>query len=362
METEKHVIWSDLNLDYKEWKKDLEAEYPECTEDERIMLMYSINADYLNDERSNLNIQLSMPILVCADLELWNGRKTGYKMIDSGNIGDCLSSECDYNEWFLDKEGDLRCTAVHHDGTNHYLYRAIKEGTPDWKIAQLQDRLYFGKATEKDIAEVTCRLGDNIAAVYGFDIPKMDEKRSFGQEPDCFQSGKALTEFLKTTFPITEVEGNKLIDYMEGHGFLLGCKDGELYRGDLCYAQEEVQWEPYSIYDAVDSACEWNYELIKEMQTEVENIENKAEYEKGKRKLASLQEDEKILDVMFDRTKYGKELEKLAEILVEELIQNISREGGIDAAVSKMSAQIKEGTDLLPGVSTELKQNMGRSR
>ena len=32
----------------------------------------------------------------------------GYKMIDSGNIKDCLYSDTDYTEWYADKYGDLR--------------------------------------------------------------------------------------------------------------------------------------------------------------------------------------------------------------------------------------------------------------
>lgn len=65
------------------------------SEDERVALMYEINGDYLNDERSNLNIQLSRPILVIGDLELWHGRRMGYKEIESGNISDCLCTEQD---------------------------------------------------------------------------------------------------------------------------------------------------------------------------------------------------------------------------------------------------------------------------
>ena len=48
--------------------------------------MYEINNRYLDDERVNLNIQLDQPILVIADLGLWNGRRTGYQEISSGNI------------------------------------------------------------------------------------------------------------------------------------------------------------------------------------------------------------------------------------------------------------------------------------
>ena len=48
--------------------------------------------------------------------------------------------------------------------------------------------------------------------------------------------------------------------------------------------------------------------------------------------------------------------------LAEELIADISREGGIDAAVRKMTDQIKAGEDLLPDVSPALKKDGGRSR
>lgn len=48
-------------------------------------------------------------------------------MLESGNIKDCLQSSCDYNEWYIDKLGDLRCTAVHHDGVNHVIYEYMEQ-------------------------------------------------------------------------------------------------------------------------------------------------------------------------------------------------------------------------------------------
>ena len=126
-----HLIWSNYNLDYDDWNADLEAEYPELSDSERMERMYEINGDYLDDERINLNIQLSRPILVIADLGLWTGRHMGYKEIPSGNIRDCLFSDTDYTTWYVDKLGDMRCDAVHHDGTNHYLYRTYKDGVSE---------------------------------------------------------------------------------------------------------------------------------------------------------------------------------------------------------------------------------------
>ena len=172
MKEGRHIIWSNYDLDYEDWRDDLEAEYPELTEDQRIALMYEINGDYLDDERTNLNIQLSQPILVIGDLGLWHGRRCGYKEIESGNIRDCLYADTDYSTWYVDKLGDLRCDAIHHDGTNHYLYRAYKDGVRESQIDLLKDKLYRGIATRADVTRITRRLGDDIARVYGFSIPR----------------------------------------------------------------------------------------------------------------------------------------------------------------------------------------------
>ena len=169
----KRVIWSDIDLDLDNWRESLEELYPDYPEDELYAIMCKSNAENLYDERANLNIQLSQPILVIDDIGRWNGRFNGYKEIPSGNIKDCLYSEMDYNEWYIDKNGDLKCDAVHHDGTNHYLYRVYKDGVSDYQKENLKEKIYEGRATRSDITRITRRLGDDIADVYGFEIPKL---------------------------------------------------------------------------------------------------------------------------------------------------------------------------------------------
>ena len=132
----KHLIWSNTDLNYEDWRADLESEYPELSEDERMERMYEINADYLDDERMNLNITLGMPILIIADL------------------------------------GDLRCDADHHDGSNHYLYRVYKDGVSETQMDNLKDKIYRGVATRTDITRITRRLGDDIGRVYGWTFPQ----------------------------------------------------------------------------------------------------------------------------------------------------------------------------------------------
>ena len=171
---ERHVIWSNVHLDLDDWRSFLTESYPELSgnEDRLYEKMHEVNMEYLNDEWQNLNIQLSQPILVIGDLGFWDGRVRGCKVVASGNIRDCLYSKMDMAEWYVDKNGDLRADAIHHDGTNHYLYRVFKRGVSDAQMARLQERICCGKATRTDITRVTQRLGDSIAAVYGFQIPK----------------------------------------------------------------------------------------------------------------------------------------------------------------------------------------------
>lgn len=183
---DRHIIWSNLRLDIDDWR-DGYKEYLEINgldgdpNDENGLYEYMVetNGEYLSDERVNLNIPHNQPIIVIADLGRWNGRFPAYKMIASGNIRDCLYSDTDYTEWYVDKYGDFRADAAHHDGTNHYLYRVFKDGVTDTQIDNLQNKIYEGKATRADITRVTKRLGDDIAKVYGFSILKqrqMNEK------------------------------------------------------------------------------------------------------------------------------------------------------------------------------------------
>ena len=111
MTEQKHIIWSS-DPDYEDWRGDLEEQYPELSEQERMELMVEQNNDYLDDERCNLNIQLSRPILLIADIGRWDGRHSGYAEIKSGNIRDCLYSEMDDSTWYVDRLGDLRARAA----------------------------------------------------------------------------------------------------------------------------------------------------------------------------------------------------------------------------------------------------------
>ena len=139
----------------------------DLTEDKKWDIAYEVNAEYLDDERANLNIDVHSPIIAIADLGLWDGRRTAYKTIKSGNIADCLYSEEEYVEWYCDAH-DFKATMEHHDGTNYVLYRMRKENITETEWAGFLYKIYTGKVKRADITRCTKSLQPFIAKVYGW--------------------------------------------------------------------------------------------------------------------------------------------------------------------------------------------------
>ena len=167
---EKRMIWSNIDLDLKDWTE-LREEYPDYTEEQLTDIMYDTNNGYLDDERSNLDIQCNSEIIAIADIGRWNGRFAGYGIIKSGNVADCLYSPHDYAQWYVDRDGEFRSTQIHHDGSNYYYYRSFKDGVEDDERDDLLADIYEGKATQEQIDRLTDKLGPTIGKVYGWEFP-----------------------------------------------------------------------------------------------------------------------------------------------------------------------------------------------
>lgn len=168
----KRIIWSNIDLNPEDWRKDYEEvarenEWDEDTSDPDNLWQYMIatHNTYLDDERYNLNKYLDGRILIIADLGLWNGRKRGYKIID-GNISNILyDNDADFIEWYADQY-NIRATAHHHDGTNHYLYREIRE---DRNIQILLDDIYNGREISRSkLNYYTRSIRPYVAEIYGW--------------------------------------------------------------------------------------------------------------------------------------------------------------------------------------------------
>ena len=162
----RHVIWSNKNFDINDWKDFLEEEYPEVTDEyEQYELISEMNMEYLRDERCNLSEKVDGRILVIADLGLWDGRRQGYKILDN-TISDILyDRDGEYLEWYGDGY-NIKATVSHHDGTNFYEYRVIRE---DRNIENLLDAIYNGEEiNRKKLNYYTKSLYPYIAKIYGW--------------------------------------------------------------------------------------------------------------------------------------------------------------------------------------------------
>lgn len=164
-----HIIWSNMDINVEDWSDFLQEEYPEVTDpDKQYELCCEMNANYLDDEKANLDMELPNPIICIADLGRWNGRCMGYKMIESCNIADCLyDPECDYCKWYVDRYNDLCFSGAHHDGNNHYLYRELRD-LSDKQMENFLEKLHTGRLTRRDIRRYTTSVGIHVNKVYGW--------------------------------------------------------------------------------------------------------------------------------------------------------------------------------------------------
>lgn len=158
----KHTIWSNDYDVIESIRKDMEAE------NEKEVSFYEasyLNRDYLDDERINLSGIKTNQIVAIADLGLWNGRRTGYKLFDS--VKDCLYSDCDDVEWYCDRY-DFKATMIHHDGTNYITYREKKDNISTDQWLNFIDKIFRGIVTKADITRYSKSLTPKIKNVYGW--------------------------------------------------------------------------------------------------------------------------------------------------------------------------------------------------
>ena len=140
---------------------------------------------------------------------------------------------------------------------------------------------------------------------------------------------------------MTDKEAEMLLGYMEGHDYVVGYAQGELYRGDLGEVPGEIVWDDYSVDELIDSVCEWNYEMILEMDAERQDQKDMIDFSNKQSKYESLKADEAILDRLFDQTKYRIGIDKLAEELANQFIQNLNLNGA-EMAVKTLVADVRQ--------------------
>lgn len=183
--------------------------------------------------------------------------------------------------------------------------------------------------------------------IQGKEAYRVDKEMETDRE--LIQDGEQLAAFSAETFPMTVEEADVLLGYVGGHGYALAGKDGRLYCGDVCGQPEEISWEEYDIEDIIDDASEWNFDMMQDSERLMGELESYDDYQLVSEGYEALRGDEKILDSLFDRTKYGKIIENMASGIAEGIIRGLSAGNSIDSAVRSMN--IKEAAAGIRGDS-----------
>lgn len=137
----------------------------QITEEQITKKLYKDIDICFEDVQSNLFRILNGRILCIAGMGLWNGRRTGYKILGN-NLNEVLTSSigCDEKEVYCDTY-NVYAQGYHHDGRNYVEFREIRE---DRNIENLLDKIYSGKeVTRRDINYYTRSLRPYVKEVYG---------------------------------------------------------------------------------------------------------------------------------------------------------------------------------------------------
>ncbi len=157
---------------------------------------------------------------------------------------------------------------------------------------------------------------------------------------------EALLSFIREndiSIVMTDKEAELLLDYMEGHDYVVGFAEGKLYRGDLDEVPGEIVWDDFSVDELIDSVCEWNYELILDMDAARQDPKDMVDFSNKQSKYESLKQEEVVLDKLFDQTKYRAGIDKLAEELANHFIANLSK-NGVEQSVNTLVSEIRQPT------------------
>lgn len=153
----KFVTLYDSEID-EECLSDYIEDDKELTFEEKRNLLYEFSMINYEEALYMFDIQLPDEIIVLGSIGRWDGRRNGYKIIESGNIKDCLKNTgCDEYELYSDGY-NLRFRGVHHDGSNEYLYRTWKPELPIEQRDNFLIKIEEGKLSKKDITRYTQSL------------------------------------------------------------------------------------------------------------------------------------------------------------------------------------------------------------
>ena len=175
-------------------------------------------------------------IICIADLGLWNGRHSAYKLLGEG-LANALyvGRDCEYIKFYIDGKGNFRSSQTHHDGTNKLLFREIKDGVTETAIRNFCSKIYQGSISSADIARYTKAIGHYFYEYMGLDVVYRLE--AYNKDYDVYTTIKK-----GNYFPMLQKLGEKYKRQLEADKLLYTASDG--------------QKEPYDYLQIVDDSRE----------------------------------------------------------------------------------------------------------
>ena len=115
-----------------------------------------------------------------------------------------------------------------------------------------------------------------------------------------------------------------ILDYMAEHGMKLAVCSQELAVLDA--GEELPEYKPYSIDDAIHNVCEWNLELIQDMEDGMKEPADQKEYNRFSDALDILKKQEEVLDGLYRQTKYEQIAQECALEVIRAALGSVPEE------------------------------------
>lgn len=173
-------IWSNDPCDYEEadvreimadeyndcvWEEGEEKRKPEDFSDDEVWhrIFELIEADRDTVRNYILDKELPNKIVQIANVGRWNGRFNAYRVLGD-NLNNILDGmHHDYQALYADRY-ELRGSDAHHDATNYYTFRVLKEGID---AEEFEEKLSDGCYKMSTILRKTRSLRSVIKEIYG---------------------------------------------------------------------------------------------------------------------------------------------------------------------------------------------------
>lgn len=137
------------------------------------------------------------------------------------------------------------------------------------------------------------------------------------------ESPKALKEWGEQNVPhikLTDQGAGLLLSYMQDNEIMLymGPDDG------LKQCDRLGEFTDTTMDDVIDTVCEWNYEAIEDTRCQMKNPHDYLEYCNASNRDRELKNEQAVLNVMFEDTKYGRDVQEMAMQLAHDTMDRLS--------------------------------------